>query len=102
VPTFSGYIQHKTSPFASWICYFFLSFVASCFPWFLWWLGCVNHALADCLVWVRGGGGGGGVTEKDSKQWCSTHNKADSRYGVVLALWQRMAFVAVLRSCADV
>jgi hypothetical protein len=60
VPTFSGYIQHKTSPFASWICYFFLSFVASCFPWFLWWLGCVNHALADCLVWVRGGGGGGG------------------------------------------
>jgi hypothetical protein len=50
----------------------------------------------------EGGGGGGGVTEKDSKQWCSTHNKADSRYGVVLALWQRMAFVAVLRSCADV
>jgi len=28
--------------------------------------------------------------------------QAGSRYGVVLDLWQRMAFVAVLCSCADV
>jgi hypothetical protein len=50
----------------------------------------------------EGGGGGGGVTEKNNNKWCTTQKKAEKRYGVVLALWQRMAFVAVLRSCADV